>query len=99
MAKSTQDLHFKEDLKIMTTIQPIEELLPKAGDSIYRLVRMAANRALELSEGRKCLVENTPNDKVTTMALEEIYAGRIVFKEAKGHLAPGAEDVKAKRNG
>ncbi len=71
----------------MANIQPIENLLPKAGDSIYRLVRMAANRALELSEGRKCLIENPPNDKVTTMALEEIHAGRVVFKEAKDHLA------------
>jgi len=74
----------------MATIQPIEELLPKAGDSIYRLVRMAANRALELSEGRKCLLENPPNDKVTTMALEEIYAGRVVFKEAKDQLSKEA---------
>jgi DNA-directed RNA polymerase omega subunit len=71
----------------MTSIQPIEDLLPKAGDSIYRLVRMAANRALELSEGRKCLIENPSNDKATTRALEEIYAGRVVFKDAKEHLA------------
>ena len=70
----------------MTSIQTIEDLLPKAGDSIYRLVRMASNRALELSEGRKCLVENPSNDKATTRALEEIFAGRVVFKEAADQL-------------
>jgi len=76
----------------MTSIQTIEDLLPKAGDSIYRLVRMAANRALELSEGKKCLVDNPTNDKATTRALEEINAGRVVFKDAKEHLAPVEAD-------
>lgn len=80
----------------MTSIQPIEDLLPKAGDSIYRLVRIAANRALELSEGRKCLIDNPTNDKATTRALEEIYAGRVVFKEAKEHLATPVEAAKPK---
>jgi DNA-directed RNA polymerase subunit K/omega len=56
---------------------------------------MAANRALELSEGRKCLIDNPTNDKATTRALEEIYAGRVVFKEAKEHLAAPVEGVKA----
>ena len=76
----------------MTSIHAIEDLLPKAGDSIYRLVRMAANRALELSEGRKCLIENPSNDKATTQALEEIYAGRVVFKESQEHLAAPEEE-------
>ena len=35
------------------TVQSIESLLPKSGNSVYRLVRMAANRALELAEGKK----------------------------------------------
>jgi len=83
----------------MTSIQTIEDLLPKAGDSIYRLVRMAANRALELSEGKKCLIENPSNDKTTTRALEEIYAGRVVFKDAKEHLAtPETAAPKSKQN-
>jgi len=77
----------------MATIQPIEDLLPKASGSIYRLVRMAANRALELSEGRKCLIESPPNDKVTTMALEEIFAGRVVCKEAQDQLSKEANSA------
>jgi len=81
----------------MPPIKPIENLLPQAGGSIYRLVRMASNRALELSEGRKCLVENPTNDKVTTQALEEIYNGRVVYKEAQEHLASPENDA-AKSN-
>jgi len=56
---------------------PIEELLPKANHSIYTLVSMAATRALELSEGRRCLAENSTSEKFTTMALEEIAQGKI----------------------
>ena len=66
-------------------IRPIENLLPKAGDSIYRLVRMASKRALELSEGKPMLVEGVPVDKFTTIALEEINQGKVVSREAE-HL-------------
>ena len=61
--------------------QPLEELLPRAGWSIYRLVRMASKRALELSDGRKCLVENPGSDKVTTQALEEIRQRKVESKD------------------
>ena len=61
--------------------QPLEELLPRAGWSIYRLVRMASKRALELSDGRKCLVENPGSDKVTTQALEEIRRRKVESKD------------------
>ena len=60
--------------------QPIEDLLPKAGGSVYRLSRMAANRALELSDGKPCLIAKPLSDKVTTMALEEIRSGKVVLK-------------------
>lgn len=60
--------------------QPLEELLPKADGSIYKLVRMATNRALELSEGKPRLIENPSSDKITTIALEEIAQGKIVSK-------------------
>ncbi len=62
--------------------QPIEELLPKADWSIYKLVRMASNRALELSEGKSPLVESKETDKLTTLALREIAEGMIVSKES-----------------
>jgi len=66
---------------------PIENLLPKAGYSIYALVRMASMRALELAEGRKCLVDNVSTDKLTTLAMQEIFEGKIVLKNSKQHLA------------
>jgi len=66
---------------------PIEELLPKANYSIYKLVSMAAVRALELSDGRRCLAENINTEKFTTMALEEIAQGKIEVKGATGGKA------------
>ncbi len=68
------------------SVHSIEDLLPKSGESVYRLVRMAANRALELSEGRKRLIENPTSDKATTTALEEIAEGLVVFKESADTL-------------
>ena len=65
----------------MKEYQPIEELLPSADWSIYRLVRMAAKRALELSDGRKCLVGNPGSDKFTTQALEEIRQNKVECKQ------------------
>ena len=64
----------------MATIQPIEDLLPRAGGSVYRLARMAANRALELSDGKPPLVEIPQTDKITTIALEEIRQGKVHTK-------------------
>ncbi|MBI5149905.1 MAG: DNA-directed RNA polymerase subunit omega [Candidatus Omnitrophica bacterium] len=59
----------------------IEELLPRSGWSVYRLVRMAASRALELSEGKPCLISKPTTDKVTTIALEEIKQGKIETRQ------------------
>ena len=86
--------------------QPLEELLPKADWSIYRLVRMAAKRALELSDGRKCLVENPGSDKVTTCALEEIRQNKVEWKEVaqksklsdKKHKQDKKQDKKEEQN-
>jgi len=61
--------------------QPLEDLLPKSGHSIYKLVRMAANRAAELAEGKKPLVDINPNEKTATVALEEILGGKVELKE------------------
>ena len=74
---------------------PIEELLPQAGGSIYRLIRMASDRALELSEGKPMLIKNPSSDKVTTIAMMEIAQGKV---EIKGLIRPkgekGAKDKK-----
>jgi len=71
-------------------MQPIEKLLPKSNWSIYRLVRMAAIRALELSEGKPCLIEKPSSDKFTSIALEEIAEGKIEYKGMTDH--PPAEE-------
>ncbi len=62
--------------------QPIERLLPQAGGSVYRLVRMAANRAMEIAEGKPKLIKKYSSDKETTIALEEIMHGKIIAKES-----------------
>jgi DNA-directed RNA polymerase omega subunit len=66
---------------------PIEKLLPKADYSIYRLASLAANRALELSDGRRCLAQDLDTEKFTTMALHEIAQGKVMIK--------GSEEAKA----
>jgi DNA-directed RNA polymerase omega subunit len=60
--------------------QTIEELLRYADGSIYKLVRMASKRAVELAEGKPALVERPSSDKETTIALNEILKGKVVSK-------------------
>ena len=71
----------------------IENLLSRAEGSVYKLVRMASMRALELAEGRPKLVENITTDKLTTIALEEIYQGKV---ETKGSADNRAKEEKAR---
>ena len=66
----------------MTLNISIEELLPKSGMSTYRLVRMASNRALELSDGKPPLIDKPNSDKLTSIALEEIARGKIIYKNS-----------------
>ncbi len=58
---------------------PIEPLLAKV-ESVYKLVILAARRALELNEGAPRLVEGDPKQKPSTTALDEIAAGKISYK-------------------
>jgi DNA-directed RNA polymerase omega subunit len=73
---------------------PIENLLPKAGQSIYKLVRMAATRALELADGAPKLIDISSTEKTATIALEEICAGKVVLKEVAAQFAPQEEKKK-----
>lgn len=57
---------------------PIEELLKRCG-SVYRLVILAAKRAKEIAEGAPSLVD-TAQHKVTSIALEEILQGKVLYK-------------------
>ena len=72
--------------------QSLENLLPKASGSVYKLVRLAASRALELSDGKRSLIPSTPTDALTTIALKEITLGRVVAKESSDQLAESAEE-------
>ena len=56
----------------------IEELLKRSG-SVYKLVILAAKRAKEIAEGAPPLVE-TDQRKVTSIALEEILQGRVLYQ-------------------
>lgn len=61
---------------------PMEKLLEKTG-SIYKLTLVASMRALELDRGAPKLVEAEASKKVSTIALEEILAGKISLKVKK----------------
>lgn len=67
---------------------PLEDLLPKTGKSIYKLVRLAAKRATELADNKPKLIENPSLDKATTIALEEIQAGKVVLKDVAKEFKP-----------
>jgi len=59
---------------------PLEKVIDKADNSLYKLVILASKRALELSEGAPSLIETHPEVKHTTVALREIAEGRIKIK-------------------
>ena len=56
-----------------------EELIKKIG-SLYKLVVLAARRAAELGAGAEKLVETPLNEKPTSVALQEIAAGKVSLK-------------------
>ncbi len=66
----------------MMVKQPLEALLARSNFSVYRLVRMASQRALELSDGKPSMVQYSNDAKVTTVALEEILQGKVEVKPA-----------------
>lgn len=74
--------------------QPIEELLPKSDWSVYKLVRLASTRALELSEGKPSLVKGIASDKLTTIALEEIAQGLVTSVESAEEIRKEMEEAK-----
>jgi DNA-directed RNA polymerase omega subunit len=57
-----------------------QELIEKTG-SIYKLCNLAALRAMELNSGMKKLIDADPSEKVTTVAIREIAAGKVKLKE------------------
>jgi len=72
----------------------IEELLKRCG-SVYRLVILASKRAKEIAEGAPPLVE-TPHRKVTSVALEEILQGKVLYKPQEAEAGAGRRGRGAK---
>ncbi len=62
---------------------PLEKLLDKSAESIYKLVILASKRALEIAEGQPKLVEISAAIKPSTIALHEIAEGRVYCKVLK----------------
>ena len=61
---------------------PLEDLLDISGGSIYKLVVLAARRALEIAEGQPKLSAVDSRLKPSTIALHEIAEGRVQYKKA-----------------
>lgn len=61
---------------------PLEKLLRGKDTSLYKLILTAAARANELAQGAQPLIQ-TGSKKVSTIALEEIAAGKVTYKERK----------------
>ena len=62
---------------------PMEKLLKNTQESMYKLVILAARRAIELGGGSEKLVEATPNTKLTSIAFREIGENKITYKLKK----------------
>ena len=60
----------------------VEKMVNKMG-SVYKLVIIAAKRALELSEGSPRLVEAGAKEKPALVALREIAAGKVSLRLKK----------------
>ena len=60
---------------------PIEQLLDKADNSMYKLVILAAKRTLEIAEGQPQLGTINSSLKPSSIALEEIAQGKVRLKK------------------
>jgi DNA-directed RNA polymerase subunit omega len=58
----------------------IQELYNRT-NSAYKLVILAARRAIELSDGAAKLIDAAQDEKTTNIAIHEILQGRISYKE------------------
>jgi DNA-directed RNA polymerase omega subunit len=61
--------------------QPAEELLAKAEFNVYKLSTIAFHRAQEIANGQPKLIDAPAHEKITTTALREIIAGKVVSRE------------------
>lgn len=68
---------------------PLEKLVHKKDTSLYKLVLTAAARANELAQGSPPLIK-CDSKKVSTIALEEIAAGKVYYGESKSKAKKAA---------
>jgi len=62
---------------------PIQKLWDKT-QSTYKLVILAARRAIDIGEGSAKLVDSPLDTKPGNIAIQEILEGKITYKEKKG---------------
>ncbi|MDD2689137.1 MAG: DNA-directed RNA polymerase subunit omega [Candidatus Omnitrophica bacterium] len=62
---------------------PLENLVDKSNNSIYKLVILASKRALEIAEGQPKLVDVDSSIKPSTIALHEIAEGKVQSRKIK----------------
>lgn len=62
---------------------PLENLIDKSCNSIYKLVVLVSKRALEIAEGQPKLVDVVSSMKPSTVALLEIAAGKLTCRKIK----------------
>jgi len=67
----------------MSEYIPLENLLKNTGGSIFKLVVLAAKRALEIAEGKKPLVEIPPETKPIETVFKEIDEHKITYEAKK----------------
>ncbi|MBI3313227.1 MAG: DNA-directed RNA polymerase subunit omega [Candidatus Omnitrophica bacterium] len=69
---------------------PLQKLVKEKSSSLFKLVLLAAARANELAQGAQPLLKSK-SKKVSTIALEEISAGKVSYEETapKGKKAQG----------
>jgi DNA-directed RNA polymerase omega subunit len=61
----------------------LEKLLDKSHDSVYKLVILASKRGLEIAEGQPKMVSTPLEMKPSTVALQEIFEGKLQWKKVK----------------
>jgi DNA-directed RNA polymerase omega subunit len=69
---------------------PLEKLIDKADNNMFKLVHVASARALQLADGAPRAIEAPHDMKVTTIAMLEIAQEKI-------RLAPSSKAEKAEK--
>ena len=77
-----QDQYLKQKRWYMPNV-PLEKMLDKTNNSIYKLVIVASKRALEIAEGQPKMVVAEASVKPSTVALMEIAAGKLTYRKIK----------------